>query len=277
MIFMNIFYIHNHKIETPQKKYMICSLDVLILGLWINLLLPVLANGEGDIAKHMFLFTNCIDILFFVCIIGIISMPLKKLIRAAAALAVLTGIFYIHMPRESVTFGRLNGRDIEWTVEKTDGNTMLLITKDCIGYMPFDDKTNDWETSDLRRWLNDDFLDEFSDEEKSRIIETENTVPLIYDERGRAQTGNHAHYWNLTKALANDMLDTAYRHQVKDRVFIPSLDMIEDISGGGTYWILCPYTSNNFMQRFMNYDGFLLHTDIASEKGVRAVIRIKTK
>ena len=79
MVFMNVFYIHNHKIESPKRKYMICALDILILGLWINLVLPVLTNGEADLAKHMFLFINCIDILFFVCIMGIVTAPLKRL------------------------------------------------------------------------------------------------------------------------------------------------------------------------------------------------------
>ena len=38
---------------------------------------------------------------------------------------------------------------------------MLLVTKDCIGYMPFDDSGNDWESSDLRAWLNSGFLADF--------------------------------------------------------------------------------------------------------------------
>ncbi len=276
MIFMDVFYIHNHKIETPQRRYMICALNILILGLWINLILPILCNGEGDIAKHMFLFTNCIDILFVVCILGIITVPPKNIVRSAVAVAVLTGIFYIHMPRRTVKFGTLNGNRIEWSVqERYSDGSMLLVTKNCIGYMPFDASSNDWETSELRAWLGGDFLEEFSEQELERIQECVNYVPLTYSARDRAESGDHAHYWNFTRELVNDMGDAAYRRSVKDRVYIPTLEMMEDIDHAGSYWILCPYTSNEYMNRFMNYDGFILHTDCSAEKGVRAVLKIK--
>lgn len=277
MVFMNIFYIHNHRIETPERKYMICALDILILGLWINLMLPVICNGEGDITKHMFLFTNCIDILFFVCVLGIADLPPKKLARPLVGLAVLSGIFYIHMPKRTVTFGSIDGRGIVWEVAKNNGDgTMLLVTRDCIAYMPFDDESNDWETSDIRAWLNSGFLDGFTEEEKGRIIESENAVMLNYESRARAESGSHAHYWSFTRKSANDMGDTAYSYTVADKVFLPAPDILEDIGVPGAYWILCPYTSNDHMQRFVNGDGFVLHTDVGEEKGVRAAILINT-
>ncbi|MGN0183313.1 MAG: DUF6273 domain-containing protein [Candidatus Ornithomonoglobus sp.] len=276
MIFMNIFYIYNHRIESPEKKYMICSLDVLILGLWINLALPVLCNGEGDLAKHMFLFTNCIDILFFVCILGIIIQPIKRLIGFSAVIAALTGIFYIHLPSCTVTFGTLNGMPVTWEVfEKYTDGTELLITKGCVAYMPFDGESNSWDGSELRGWLNNDFLSEFSEEEKSRLINVANDVILTYDERDKSVSGNHSHYWNFTRSLAADLAKTAYHYYPEDYVFLPTLDMMKKIDYPDSYWILCPYTANNYMERFMNKDGFILHTDVKNTKGVRAVIRIK--
>lgn len=275
MVFMNVFYIHNHKIETPAKKYMICALDVLILGLWINLVLPILCNGEGDIAKHMFLFTNCIDILFFVCILGIIIQPIKKMLGSAAAIAALTGIFYIRFPVQTITFGSLDGEPITWEIfEQYNDGTELLITRDCIAYMPFDSENNSWEDSELRSWLNNEFLSGFSEDEKSKLVRVTNEVVLTYDERGKAVAGNHAHYWNFTRSLVSDMAKTAYHYYPEDLVFLPTLDMMKKINFSDSYWILCPYTANNYMERFMNKDGFILHTDVKNSKGVRAVIRI---
>lgn len=274
MLFMNIFYIHNHKIESPERKYMICALDILILGLWINLVLPIMSNGEADIAKHMFLFTNCIDILFFVCLIGIVSASIRKIILITVSMAAFTGLFYIHLPNRTMEFGRLNGEPIEWEiVDRYNDGSMLLMTKDCIGYMPFDEDTNDWETSDLRRWLNGGFLAEFSAQERSRIMETTNEIILTYDDRDNAIAGNHSHYWNYTRSLVADLSKTAYHNYLSDMVYIPTLDMLENINVPDSYWILCPYTSNSYMERFMNSDGFILHTDVKSEKGVRAVVR----
>ena len=34
---------------------MIMAMYVLIVGLWINMCLPIVGNGEADIMKHMFL------------------------------------------------------------------------------------------------------------------------------------------------------------------------------------------------------------------------------
>lgn len=276
MIFMNIFYIHNHKIETPEKRYMICALDILILGLWINLALPVLANGEADIAKHMFLFTNCIDILFFVVLMGIITSPLKRMAVSVVSLAVFTGIFNIQLPGETVTFGEFNGEPVEWIVKaRYDDGTMLLLSKDCINYMPFDNDSNSWITSDLRDWLNTEFLADFSETDRERIVNTQNRMLLTYDERENAIGGNHSHYWNFTRSLADDMSSSAYFAYAEDKVFLPTLDMMREIDVHDSYWIMCPYTSNDYMVRFMNRDGFILHTDVTNEKGVRAVMRIK--
>ena len=277
MVFMNIFYIHNHRIETPERKYMIAALDVLILGLWINLMLPVICNGEGDITKHMFLFTNCIDILFFVCILGIVNLPPKQLIKPLLVLAVLSGIFYIRIPKRTVTFGSINGKEIVWEIAKNNGDgTMLLMSRDCVAYLPFDDGSNDWRQSELRAWLNSGFLDGFTDEERERIVGTENLVPLDYDSRMRADSGDHAHYWNFTRKTVGDMAESAYREAVTDKVFLPTLEMMPSSDVREAYWILCPYTSNRNMQRFVNDDGFVLHTGVDAVKGVRAAMVIKT-
>lgn len=276
MIFINIFYIHNHRIETARRRYMICALDILILGLWINLALPVLANGEADIAKHMFLFTNCIDILFFVVIMGIVTMPPKQLAASAAALAVFTAVFNIQIPQKTMTFGELDGKPIEWIVkERYDDGTMLILSKECVADRRFDNRSNNWEKSELREWLNGEFLEDFSEEDMERTVTAENKRFLTYDERKDALGGNHAHYWNFTRSLVDDMSDSAYYTYSEDRVFLPTLDMMREIDIHNSYWIMCPYASNSYMVRFMNKDGFILHTDAMNSKGVRAVMIIK--
>lgn len=70
----------------------------------------------------------------------------------------------------------VNGKeDISWLILEDTGNDRLLISKDVIYAMPFDDKTDlrindtngNWAKSSLRKWLNEDFYNEaFSDEEK---------------------------------------------------------------------------------------------------------------
>lgn len=275
MVFINIFYIYNHRIESPERKYMICALDVLIFGLWINLALPVLTNGAADIAKHMFLFVNCVDILFFVCVMGIMTLPFKKMCGCVTAAAVLTGLFYVRIPPRKTEFGRLNGEPIKWQIaERYEDGSMLLVSDECVGRMPFDEGTNDWETSELREWLNGGFLDEFTDAEKSRIMDTENSVILPYSQKDRAEAGDHAHYWNYTRSMAAEKSGTAYHYYLDDRVFIPTIDMAAELDAPDGYWVMCPYCGNEQMERFVNDDGFVLHADVRNEKGVRAVIRL---
>lgn len=276
MIFMNVFYIHNHKVESPDRKYMICALDVLIIGLWINMVLPVICNGQADLAKHMFLFTNCIDILFALAIGALISMPIKRAIIYAGAVAIFTGMFYIRIPGKTVILGQLNGEPVKWErVKKFHDGTWMLITKDCVGYMPYDATSNMWETSDVREWLNTEFMAEFSQADRERIVKTTNKNILPFSHRGYSIEGNHSHYWNFTPNLVYDMGDTAYYNHTQDWVFMPTLTMLDNISTGEDFWVMCPYTSNDFMARYMADDGFILHTDVKNEMGVRAVIRIK--
>ena len=58
-------------------------------------------------------------------------------------------------------------------VDAQDGS-LLLITKDIIAERPYNDTLIDvtWENCTLRKWLNDDFYNRFSAEEKAMITST---------------------------------------------------------------------------------------------------------
>lgn len=74
-----------------------------------------------------------------------------------------------------------NGKeDISWIILEDTGSDRLLISKDVLYAMPFDEKTElgpnetngNWEKSSIRKWLNEDFYNEaFSDEEKLFVID----------------------------------------------------------------------------------------------------------
>ena len=141
--------------------------------------------------------------------------------------------------------------------------------------MSFDDNSNNWEKSDLRAWLNGEFLKEFTDAEKNKIEPVVNEVLLSYDDRNLAVSGDHAHYWNFTKKTVNDLSETAYRCYVEDKVFIPTPGMLGETDINGSYWVLCPYGSNSYMERYMKSNGFILHTNVKNKKGVRAVLKCR--
>lgn len=75
-----------------------------------------------------------------------------------------------------------NGKeDITWIILEDTGNDRLLVSKDVLYAMPFDNKTElgpnetngNWEKSSLRKWLNNDFFNEaFSDDEKVFVVDS---------------------------------------------------------------------------------------------------------
>lgn len=274
MILVDIFLIVNRKKEEPKRLFQLCAMNVLVLGLWINLMLPILGNGEADLAKHLFLFTNEIDILFALGIMALFMMKKRNMALTVAAFALVTAVMNVQPSKDTMFFGTYKGRPIEWEIfERLNDNTYILVTKDCIETREFNDTNNLWEQSELRTWLNSDFLAEFTDEEKARIKRVTNEVILAYNDRGLAVAGDHPHYCNFTRKNVDDLAKTAYHYYVDDVVYIPTLDMMQDIDVDDSFWILCPYTNNDKMQRYMNKDGFVLRTNVTNERGVRAVVR----
>jgi hypothetical protein len=275
IIFVNIYTFITRKDAGINKRiYMVCAFDVLLIGIWMNLALPIVCNGEADLPKHMFMFISYIDILFAVLLIGMFNMKRGNIILSTFFIAFLTAIFYVSTPKQTVEFGEFNGKPIKWeVVEVLNDNSLILATKDCVTERRFDGSNNMWETSELREWLNNDFMLEFSEEEKSRILPVTNEVLLAFNDKGLSVAGNHTHYWNFTKDRVSDLSKTAYHYYLEDKVYIPTLDMLENVKSAGSYWVLCPYAGNDKMERYMKYDGFVLHTNVNNVKGVRAVIK----
>ncbi|MDY3971956.1 MAG: DUF6273 domain-containing protein [Clostridia bacterium] len=276
VVLVHIYLVRSKKQTDEKRLYLIMAMYVLIVGLWINMCLPIIGNGEADIMKHMFLFTNFMDVLFAAIIIGIVNMHTRNKIISLSALAIVMVALQIEPPKETVEFGTYNGKPIKWEVmKKYEDGSEELVTRFCVTERIFDDENNMWETSDLREWLNSDFINEFTMDELARIVPQRNEVMLTYNDRGLAESGNHTHFWSATRNEVADLSETAYKYYVDDMVYIPTLDMMKDIDVNGSYWILCPYGYNDKMQRYMKNDGFILHTNVDNIYGVRAAVRVK--
>lgn len=82
---------------------------------------------------------------------------------------------------ETIRFG-----NYEWLIIKTDieARKILVISKAAISYLPFNDKDEavTWENCSLRKWLNNEFIKEFSNFEREQICETrvENSTDRIF-------------------------------------------------------------------------------------------------
>ena len=111
-------------------------------------------------------------------------------------------------------------KPIEWVALKEEGNKALLISKYILKRKRFDEKTNVWADSELRQWMNQEFLDAaFTDDEKAAILETElpdvGTVDkvfllsleeaktLINDKKNRVMLGGRHCWWWWLRSPGN--------------------------------------------------------------------------
>ena len=91
----------------------------------------------------------------------------------------------------------------DWRVLQVDGNYVMIITDRVIDIRVFHNPpvSVTWETSDIRHWLNGEFLNRFSDQERGRIIQTmitNDNNPWDFSEWGgntRTPGGNNTTDW----------------------------------------------------------------------------------
>ena len=82
---------------------------------------------------------------------------------------------------DTITFAEYEGSG-KWVVLDIDeeNDKALLITKDVVASRIFDDNSNVWEDSDLRAWLNSDFIEEtFDEKQKDMLIEYEGDMVFV--------------------------------------------------------------------------------------------------
>lgn len=84
---------------------------------------------------------------------------------------------------DTASYGTYNEQAIEWLALAVDkeNEKALLVSKDAVAMMPFDGDdpySSDWESSTIRTWLNNDFVNTaFTSEEASKILTT--TISVV--------------------------------------------------------------------------------------------------
>ena len=73
---------------------------------------------------------------------------------------------------EEIQMGDFHGK-MDWIVLRRQGDLAYVISKYVLIDMHFDEYTNQWEDSGIRKWLNGEFYEKsFTDDEKSRFVST---------------------------------------------------------------------------------------------------------
>lgn len=85
---------------------------------------------------------------------------------------IIEQIYNILSVDDEIYFGTYKDTPIAWSILKTEKGEMLLISKKPVTELAFNNdlKNITWDTSSVRQWLNNDFLDNFSKEEVDKIL-----------------------------------------------------------------------------------------------------------
>lgn len=153
-----------------------------------------------------------------------------------------------------VTFGKYTW----YVIDKTDYGCTLLSEK-CITARAYNTEWKDitWEKCTLRSWLNNDFYNEFSDEEKAMIEKTHNSNPdnSEYNTDGGSDTDDYIYLLSLDEAE----------------------NVSEDIRAEGSWWWLRSPGLDQPHAAVVRRDGSL-PTDghsVPLEYGVRPALNLK--
>lgn len=266
-----------------------------ILGaLAYHLLMPIVTNGEADLAKHMFAFAQIIDLLllFLIARAGCMLCKLDKMKYPAAILAlglavvVAAGLLWPTAKGEVVSFGTWEGKPITWQVlSREDGKAKLLAT-DAVAVLPFSDGgadgfgSNLWESSSLQEWLNGDFLDgAFTAVERTALVEESHRVLLSWPNNALADSGYNDFYAFHVPRYSDRGMEMAYGKNAVDTVRLPDIALLASLSRSGRLlavpcWMDTPYYNNGSMPRILGNDGYFYMQDAAVAYGVRPVITV---
>lgn len=155
-----------------------------------------------------------------------------------------------------IKFGKYN-----WYIIERNNNEATVLCEKIVAERAYNESYEDitWEDCTLRKWLNNDFYNEFSDEEKTLIAETtcKNEDNSEYGTKGGNDTNDHIYLLSIdeAKSLSTDVLKA---------------------SGG--WWLRSP-GYNGYSQDFVAYvdkEGFVFSYgyEMNSESGVRPALRI---
>lgn len=282
---------------------LVLPLLALLGGLAFAFLMPVILNGEGDFAKHMFAYEELLDLM----LLATLALALDRTGKgrsgglvcplAGAALAVLlvippavgqvSGLLQAtrsHTALEAgsyVTLGSYQGRPLTWLVAEEDRDRLTLLCADETMQTAFDAAgSNDWRSSTSRVWLNGAFLDGFSDSERALLLTQSNTLLLADRFREDAASGDLDFACSHIAPLADRGYDRAYQLELPDAVTLPDINLVAQLArdgrdiAGAPYWLETPYCRTENLARYVARDGhiYLGPTEVA--RVIRPVIQI---
>ncbi len=167
---------------------------------------------------------------------------MTRLIKIICILIVLTMCtsFSVHAENtlvktgDYINFGKYDGENIIWRVVEEDEYGLILLSENILEIKAFDSNSSRWGTSSLRQWLNSEngFLSNQNFSEGERAVLFSHTYKTVLNESlsSDSSSGETAHLYNRFVESALKNYDNAYAETLSDKVFLPSVSDIENIS-----------------------------------------------
>jgi len=279
-----------------------------------SLVVQMIANGEADLAKHMFVYIQFADLAFATIIVGLLvyideNPRVLKLSEQAAyrdfprfilpvvctallAVPIAVSILRATIPNDItimadastgdiVHFGHYGGEHLLWLVVEDTDDTMTLLALENVANAAFDSGNSSfWPDSDIRKWLNSYFLHAAFDD-TYRIIYSERDLILSIRTREMATSGDRDFYAFHIPRYAFRGADRAYSMLATDMVRLPGADTMQqmlDLGLGyrirGGFWLEIPRFLDGEMPRYVTGHGQITMRDAMNVGGVRPVITI---
>ena len=270
-------------------------------------LIPTVTNGEGDLAQHIFAFAQFIHLLLLLLLAWLgyrLSVP-DRVRRPAAVLAggtagalclllaVPAGISLVRerLPHDGleagsyVQLGVWEGEPLLWqAVERQEDGSWLLLAAEAVDSRPFDRDgdlgSSRWSDSDLRAWLNGDFLTSaFDQSEQEMLVTGSHRVLLSIADRSPADSGFNDFFAFHVPAYSDRGMEEAVAMDCTDAVRLPDIGLMASLSRAGLLsgppcWMDTPYFNNGSMVRILGADGYFYMRDAADIWGVRPVVTL---
>ena len=174
----------------------------------------------------------------------------------------------IYTGKSQVTFGKYDGNDITWLVLDTDGDKTLLLSRDILEFLNYDNHSQDipWQNSGVRAWLNRTFLGTFTAEQQAQIVETK--VPVSNNARYGTSTGPETtdkifllseaevrKYFPIEETAAAKCTSGAYARSNKDSAI--SDPNGNNSFGNTSYWWLRTRGMFPYQVAYVDYVGYV--------------------
>lgn len=122
-------------------------------------------------------------------------------------------------------------RPIQWIVLSATDTDVLLISRECVGAMPYNDTegTTEWKDSSARVWLNGTFISEAFEPDEERMLVARELEKGVYDKASLLSVDELLRYMPLEKNRVCYFYVSTWLYEGIS---------IDAVQGGGVDWVL---------------------------------------